>query len=56
MVKLLLRHGANVRLISTGEHLAALNGATANCNYATAMALMEAGANPAHITKVPKNM
>jgi len=52
MVELLLHHGADPNLGTTIEDNTALTWAAQKCSYAAVKALLDAGANPWHETKV----
>ena len=52
MVRLLLQHGADANTGTVEFDNTALVWATKNCAHATVKALLDAGANPSHKTKV----
>ena len=54
MVQLLLKLGANPNLGTAYEDNTALICAVQKCSYVTVKALLDAGANPWHETKVKK--
>lgn len=54
MVRLLVQHGADVNRGTTALDNTALFFASHKCNCGTVKMLLDAGANPWHVTKVSK--